>query len=256
MPLTLLLGVSPGGFGTGEADDNNWTNIVQSEQGAILVPALEDTYAVLFATPDFKNLIGDATWQVIPVPLKQKTESDQAEIQNKQANTDKIYIDAGVLDAEEIAQSRFGKGEFTLHTTLDADTRKEFADTKDAELEESADANGKSEEIGAEGEAEKPADAAMNGAQVTGLIDIVSKVVSKELPKNSAIAILQVAYLLSPEDAAAVIANAEEFGEENAPEEEMTEGTLPTAPLELEEKPEEEGEPEEVEESGEEEEGA
>lgn len=258
MPLTLLLGLSPGGFGTGEAEENNWVNIVQSEQQNTLVPLLERIYKVLFATPEFKGKVPDA-WQVVPVPLKQKTESDQAEIQNKQADTDTKYIAAGVLDAEEVAQSRFGKGEYSLHTTLDQDTRKDFAESDDADPKE---LDEDKPDVDAAGDAEKPADAAMNGAQVTGLIDIVAKVATKELPRDSAVSILQVAYLLSPENAEAVVGSAGQGFDPTEEPEEVTPEVEPGAPVipeEIEENKEKEEETEveeteEIDESGEDEE--
>ena len=221
MPLTLLLGLSPGGFGTGEAEENNWINQVVAAQTEILVPLLETIYKILFATPDFRSIVPDG-WKVVPVPLKQKSESDQAAIQKEQAETDSKYHAMGVLDTEEIAQSRFGKGEFSIATTLDEGTRKSFNDEGE-EDEEEGEETGTSEGDkpegveGASGEAENPAATAMNGAQVTGLIDIVAKVITGEIPKDSAINILQVAYLLSPEDAAKVVGSAEAKEEEEEP---------------------------------------
>ena len=57
----------------------------------------------------------------------------------------------------------------------------------------------------------KAADTAMNGAQVTSLVDVVSRVVLKEIPAQSAQAILETAFMLTPEDAAAMITPASSF---------------------------------------------
>lgn len=57
----------------------------------------------------------------------------------------------------------------------------------------------------------KAADTAMNGAQVTSLVDVVSRVVLKEIPAQSAQAILETAFMLSPEDAAQMVNPAQGF---------------------------------------------
>ncbi len=252
MALTLLLGISPGGFGTGEAEETNWINIVQSEQKSILVPLLERIYEILFATPDFKSKVGELAWKVVPVPLRQKSESDQADIQKTQAETDKLNIEAGVLDAEEVAQSRFGKGEFDVSTTLDQETRKKFAESDDAEIDESAAANDKG------GTTDVPADqtivdTAMNGAQIQGLMNIVIAVAAKTIPRDSGIAIIVKAYQMTVDEATAIIGTEEVVGsgldESKEPEEEEEEVEEGTSHLE------EEGNTDHVEEVEEEESG-
>ena len=49
-------------------------------------------------------------------------------------------------------------------------------------------------------------EAALNGAQVTALVEVASRVGAGDLPKQGASAILQTAFNLSPEETAAILA--------------------------------------------------
>lgn len=116
IPHTKLLGESPdGSSATGNSTTQQWFDHVQSEQENYLRPRLERLKdAIFYDIPDlgfkFKSLY-------------QLTELEQAELRNKTAQTDQIYISQGVLDPTEIAQSRFGGEEYSTETKLDEDAR-------------------------------------------------------------------------------------------------------------------------------------
>lgn len=62
-------------------------------------------------------------------PLWQLSETDEAEVRLKTAQTDKIYIDAGVVHPEEVALSRFSGDETNLtNMTIDVDSRQKYLD--------------------------------------------------------------------------------------------------------------------------------
>ena len=71
------------------------------------------------------------TWN----PLWQMSDLEQAEIEKKRAETDAIYIQAGVVSAEEIALSRFGGDAYSTDTVLDMEKRAELAAMPEPEPE-------------------------------------------------------------------------------------------------------------------------
>lgn len=116
VPHTKLLGESPDGSNaTGNSTNAQWFDHVQSEQENYLRPKLKRIFdAVFYDIPglDFKFK-----------SLYQLDELEQAELRNKQAQTDQIYISTGVLDPTEVAESRFGSDDYSTETTLDEEAR-------------------------------------------------------------------------------------------------------------------------------------
>lgn len=120
MPITLLMGQSPGGLNaTGESDIRFFYDRVSAEQSRTLRPAVEKVCKILFATmggePD--------TWSIRFTPLWQPTEKERVETKRIQAEVDRIYLDTGVLSAEEIAINRFGVDGESLDTKIDFEAR-------------------------------------------------------------------------------------------------------------------------------------
>jgi len=217
MALTRLIGVSPGGFGTGDSESDDWDSTVEGEQDAHLRPFLERVYSILFETKAFKGKIPGG-WTIVFTPLKQKSELDQATIQKTQTETDLMSIEAGILTQEEIAMSRYGKGEFSLHTELDMKTRIAFAEGSGEPGDGGEDDDLTAPQGSTGGSAEEDvAKTAMNGAQVASLVEIVTLVAASELPRDSAIAIIQAAYQLSEEEATAIVGDSGEGFDPNAP---------------------------------------
>ena len=224
MPLTLILGVSPGGFGTGEAEGDNWDDVVKAYQEEHVRPVLERVVEVLFLTPEFAG--APSNWHVEFKPLKQTSELEKAEIHNKQADADLKYVTMGALSPSEVANSRFGGKHFSLETTLDEVStegdEREQDDQEAAELNQQA-LEGETETT--EGEptsvdAAKPQEA-FNGAQVASLVDVAVKVKAGELPLETAVQLVAVAFPVDEAKARALLTPAAELGEEeeeNAPE--------------------------------------
>lgn len=126
MPVTLLMGQSPAGLNaTGDSDIRWFYDSIKSKQNNKLKPPLEHLIRLLFLSKEgpTKGLEPDS-WQVVFNALWQLTEAEWAEVRNKQANTDKTYIDAGVLTADEVAKSRFGGESYSTDTTLDLEARR------------------------------------------------------------------------------------------------------------------------------------
>lgn len=132
MPVTVLFGQSPKGLNaTGESDIRLWYDSVGEYQQDELTPAIERFWTLVFAADDFDGEAPD-TWSVKFGKLWQPSESEQADIEKKVADRDKIYIDAGVLLPEEVAVNRFRASGFSMETQIDLDAREEM---REAELE-------------------------------------------------------------------------------------------------------------------------
>lgn len=118
MPHNILLGDSSKGLGsTGESEQTTWYDFVSSVQEKDLRPILDRVMFLLAmelkteAPPfDFK-------------PLWQMTEEEQAGIRKTQSETDKNYVDTGVLDPGEVAKSRFGGPQWSAETVLNDKAR-------------------------------------------------------------------------------------------------------------------------------------
>lgn len=117
IPHTILLGESPDGSNaTGNATTEQWHRYIESEQMNYLKPRLDRAFDIIFSKIDnafeykFKN-------------LRELNEQEQADLRSKQAQTDAVYIDRGVVDPEEIAESRFGQDEYSTETHLNREMR-------------------------------------------------------------------------------------------------------------------------------------
>lgn len=128
MPHTIILGDSPSGLGaTGESEENNWYDHVKNEQESILRPIYKRLITLFLASKDgpTKGVVPKFTIKFNP--LSQPTAKEQAEARNIQQQTDVGYIDRGVLDPEEVADSRFGSNEYSFETKLNQKLRAQLA---------------------------------------------------------------------------------------------------------------------------------
>lgn len=121
MPLTLLMGQSPGGLNaTGESDIRFWYDRVRSLQDRKVRPVLERLIQMLFQV---FNTPEPDSWSIHFCPLWQPTDLEAAQARKTQAETDNLYVTMGALSAEEVAKSRFGSDEFSFQTSVDWDAR-------------------------------------------------------------------------------------------------------------------------------------
>jgi hypothetical protein len=121
MPVTKLLGVSPGGFGTGKAEGDNWDDVVKSYQTDTVEPLLEYVFKILFATDEFEDF--PENWSIKFNSLQLTDPVEDADIRLKTAQKDSLEIASGVVGADEVAQSRYGGSTYSTETVLDAEGR-------------------------------------------------------------------------------------------------------------------------------------
>lgn len=157
MPVQVLFGsrvLSTGGLEDGGSEDTRrWYDHVQAYQTDDLAPAIERFWALAMAAQDFES-IAPENWEVRFGKLWQMTDSEQATLEKTVAEKDKIYIDSGVVMAEEVSLSRFGPRGFSMETQINLEAREEMAE---AELE-----------LAKEKAGEDPIEAAQQMAQATG----------------------------------------------------------------------------------------
>lgn len=135
-PLTRLFGMSPSGLNaTGESDIRLWYDRVQEHREKVIGPRLERAAGIVARS---EGIAADGLALCWP-SLWQQTPAQEEETEKKRAETDKIYIDAGVVLPEEIALSRWGRGAYSRKTTIDLDVRKAVQAAELKKLEEGAD---------------------------------------------------------------------------------------------------------------------
>lgn len=121
-PHTVFLGEEPGGgFGhTGKSEQRDYYDYVTREQENKLKQPLKQFLHLLMSSkegPTGGNVPEE--WDIEFNQLWLDDEGEIADNKLKQSQTDKNYIDAGVLDPNEVAISRFSTGEFNHETTLE-----------------------------------------------------------------------------------------------------------------------------------------
>lgn len=109
-PMTKLFGISPAGLNsTGDSDMYQYYDMVRAKQQTELLPILERLIHII------------SQWQKIPEPkiifnpLEQMTEKEQAELEEKKANTEyrkmetyQGYINMGIMSPEIVEELEFG----------------------------------------------------------------------------------------------------------------------------------------------------
>ncbi len=121
LPHTLLWGESPSGLGAdGRSEQAAFGNEVADWQAQHLKEPLRRVYELVMACAEgpWKGQKPPDDWEITFRPTYTPTEDEQAELRSKVATADAQYIQAGVLQPNEVALARFGKPRFSVDTTL------------------------------------------------------------------------------------------------------------------------------------------
>lgn len=180
IPVTVLMGQAPAGLNaTGEADMENWYDEVGAERTRVLQPRAEQLVRMLLRSSDGPTKgIEPEGWRLDMPPLRQATAAQKSDERAKQATTDAIYIDKGVLTPEEVALSRFAADGWSAETIVDLDARRAAM------------------ESGGEGSGED-----LDHDEVAA---ILARVAGREIPRDSGLSMLS-GLGLTPERAEAVM---------------------------------------------------
>lgn len=213
-PVTILLGRSPAGMNaTGESDMASWYNLVAADRAARLEPQLKRliTLLMLSAEGPTQGKVLDG-WELSWPAFHQLSDLEQADLELKVAQKDQTYITAQVLRPEEVAVSRFRKDGFSMLTVIDLDAREaalESDTVTEPEPEPGAEPkptepSGEPAPTTASGDVAPTDDlqkTALNGAQVTSLVEVIKQVATGQLPRETGIEVIVVAFQVSREDA-------------------------------------------------------
>lgn len=254
LPLPLLMGESPGGLNASGASGDQlrmFYDRIASTAKRKVCPAIR-----LVTECIFQELGGaPETWTIKPRPLWQLTEKERAEARKIQMETDTGYMDRGVVDPDEVRDSRFGGDAYSYETSLKergSEPSPEAVDEYMAEQDGKAmcQACGRMGEPGEPcpsgdvlcppipaaapaqptpakpglpkegtevpklGTGAPPATAptgreiqkeAMNGAQISSLLEVIKAAGDKEISRESAGAVLRLAFQISETDATALL---------------------------------------------------
>lgn len=129
MPHTLLLGEGSTGTlsGSGESEQEQWDDYIRGLQKSELKPALMECMKILLSAKDNPVTKGEIPegFDITFPPLQEPSPKEKAEVYKTTAEADAIYINAQVLDPNEVAISRFSDDEFNQDTQIDTDIREE-----------------------------------------------------------------------------------------------------------------------------------
>jgi phage-related protein (TIGR01555 family) len=130
MPVTVLFGISPSGLNTtAEGDIKIWDDRIGSKQEVDLRPRLSRLIDLLFKAAEGPTKGREPeSWELSFNPLRQPTEKEAAEARKIQSETDLNYIEGFVLEADEVAESRFGGETYSFETTLNKEAREAAAE--------------------------------------------------------------------------------------------------------------------------------
>lgn len=123
MPVTILMGQAPAGLNaTGAVDLRWWYDTVRVAQQMEIMPAA--SRIVKLVARGLFPAMDSESWVIEFPSLWMLTPQEEADLRSKVADTDIKYINAGVTLPEEIALSRFGRGEYSTEYVIDLEARK------------------------------------------------------------------------------------------------------------------------------------
>lgn len=122
LPHTVVLGEGAQGTlgGGGESEDDNAKDFVAGQQEMHLTRPINRLLEIVMAAklgPFRGKEVEDLSWQF--KPLWQMSEQEKANLHKTQAEADAIYLDRQVTSPENIAQSRWGSGEYSTETAME-----------------------------------------------------------------------------------------------------------------------------------------
>ena len=208
MPVSLLMGRSPGGLNaTGDTDVRFWYSHIGSMQESDLRPPLW-RLVELVAIGEGIDIV-DVGLSMTFRPLWQPTMKEQAETHYTQAQADAVYAEIAGLTPEEIRRSRFAKTGWSVETVVDEDDEIDASKVDDKDLDpNSLDENGDPVPTASAAGGVDVQKTALNGAQVASMQGIVTSVAKGELPRDSGVAMLALAFQLTSTEADAVMGSA------------------------------------------------
>jgi hypothetical protein len=192
MPATILFGRSPAGMNaTGESDTDAWLAVVGAWQTATYGPPVTQIVQPVART---MGATDPDAWGVIWPNLEPLSLKATAALEFQIAQADLLRIDLG-MPADVIMRHRYGAGQFDptppIMTEDDLEAMVAVAEAEAMPVDyEPTYPPGQPDAPNVEpAEAVDPS-TALNGAQVTALLEVVQQVVQGQLPRESAVEII------------------------------------------------------------------
>ena len=199
MPLTVLMGVSAAGLNaTGEGDSRNWHDAVAAERSVSVLPEMRRVLGLLLASREgpTKGVVPKA-WEIVFPPLWTPSDLEDAQASAARSSSDVALINAGVVLPEEVALRRARE----LGLSQDRITRSiEELETVDLPEPLATAPGAPASPVSEDPEAKDPA-TALNGAQVTALLEVVAAVAARRIPRETGVEALTAAFPLDREAA-------------------------------------------------------
>lgn len=204
IPVSILMGQAPAGLNaTGQADLETFYGDSEAWQRDVARPAIRRLARLVMA----EDKAGEpSVWRVEFPPVNPNHDSVQADLRKKVAEQDKLYFDMGVATSDEIALSRFGDDGWSPETTIDLQMRRDRIGEGDPMVEPVTDPlapvdPSATTEAGQAIPTEPVANTAMNGAQISSLLEVIAAIAEGRIPRETGVGVLTVAFNISPIDA-------------------------------------------------------
>ena len=198
IPSYKLLNSPMKGFSSGDTEQSSYHEELENIQDDIMTPLLDRHYQILIRS-DIKPLFGiefnaSIKWN----ELDAITEKERAEIDEIKSRTDINYTNSGI-----ISQSSINK------KLTDDENSPYFGMVVDDDYEDDI-VNYLDDDINSK-EINKEVDpnSSLNGAQVTAILEIVKKIATGEITKNTAIEVIQTSFPVGLERAKKIIQDVE-----------------------------------------------
>jgi len=205
-PSTVLFGRSPQGMNaTGDSDADIWNAIVEFWREMDFRPQAEELLYVISKGAD--------GWAIGFPALDQETAQEEAERRKTIAETDAIYVQAEILQPEQVALARFGGGGYSdTAPSVDADALQALLDMDNTRVTDpvtfTPEPAEETKDVVTDPKLAADPKAAYNGAQVSELKETVKSVAAGELPRDSGVEIVLVGYPVDRETAEKIIGSA------------------------------------------------
>lgn len=238
IPVTKLFGISPAGMNaTGESDLKNWYRILESYRTNVIQPQVQVLLDLLLVEAGKPQAEITIAW----APLDTPTDLEEAQIRKTTLEGDLAAVAQGVLRPDEVAEARFGRVDGFEQEIRIAPKEEREAPELELDGEEQLEGEGEALEtpeatagsVGGTGHGPDTTaqDTALNGAQVTSLLEIISAVVDGRLPRDSAVQMIVMAFNKTPEEADKVLGSVGKgFKPKEEPKPEAVPGQAPAAP--------------------------
>lgn len=207
-PHTILLGEGSTGnlSGAGESEMRQWYDYIKNLQNTYHKKALMECFKILLSARTYGGL--PAGFDIMFPALEEMNEKEQSEINLRQAQADQIYIQNQVATPEEIAISRFGSGGFSLTTEINVEDRTFEMEPVETEEEKMAAQVKGALESSTEEDVQKTA---LNGAQVSSMVEVVLNYKQGNLDRAAAKAMIMTSFNVDAGTAEAILGSTEKI---------------------------------------------